>query len=93
MYEDCLGEDGWIQDLRQDSNFQKLSQDMPDETISWAVRQVASEDTIPQRERESIACEIARQELDLPEQDIETLRSYYTEGKKLIQKDRSKQSK
>lgn len=95
MYEDCLGEDGWTQDLRQDSNFQRLSQGAHDETIAWAIKQVASEDTIPQREREplSIACEVARQELDLPEQDIETLRSYYTEGKKLIQRTRSKQSK
>jgi hypothetical protein len=94
MYEDCLGEDGWIQDLRQDSTFQSLSQGVVDETITWAIKQVASEDNVPQREREplSIACEMSRQELDLPEQDIETLRSYYTEGKKLIQQDRNKQS-
>jgi hypothetical protein len=95
MYEDCLGEDGWTQDLHQDSTFQRLSQDVPDETIAWAIRHVASEDIIPQREREPllVACEMARQELALPEQDIETLRSYYTEGKKLIQQNRSKPSK
>ncbi len=95
MYDECLGEDGWIQDLYQDSTYQRLSQDVADEIITWAIRRVASGDTIPQREREplSIACEMARQELDLPDQDIETLRSYYTEGKKLIQQDRSKRSK
>lgn len=95
MYEDCLGEDSWIQDLRQDSTFQRLSHDITDETLAWAIRQVGSEDTKSQREREplSIACEMARQELDLPEQNIETLRSYYMEGKKLIQQNRSKQSK
>jgi hypothetical protein len=94
MYEDCLGEDGWIQDLHQDSNFQRLSQGVPDETIAWAIRRAASEDSVPQREREplSIACEIARQELGLPEQDIETLHTYYKEGKKLNQQKRSKRS-
>jgi len=95
MYEDCLGDDGWIQDLYQDANFQRLSQSVPDDTIAFAIKRVASEDIIPQREREplSIACEMARQELELPEQEIETLRSYYKEGKKLIQQNRTMRSK
>jgi hypothetical protein len=95
MYEECLGDEGWIEDLRQDSTFQKLSQGVPDEIVAWAIRRVASDETMPKREREplSIACEMARRELSLPPQDIETLRTYYTEGKKLIQQDRSKRSK
>lgn len=95
MYEDCLGDDGWTEDLRQDSTFQRLSLGVPDEIIAWAIKQVASEDTIPRREREplSIACIMACQELGLPKQEIETLRSYYTEGKTLIQQKRRKKTK
>jgi|ERR1041384_5444215 hypothetical protein len=94
MYEDCLGGDGWTEDLQQDSTFQKLSQGVPTEIIHYANRRVASNE-IPAREREplSIACEIAQQELGLPKQDVETLRSYYTAGRSQITQQRRSKRK
>lgn len=93
MYENCEGEAGWIEDLKQDSNYQLLSKEIPSEVIAWVVKRVASED-LPSREREplSIACEMARQELGQPEQSIETLRDYYGTGSKLLKKDRNQRS-
>ncbi len=91
MYEECDYAPGWMEDLKQDSTFKLLSINIPDKTvIEWAMKRVAS-DNISSREREerSIACEMARRELDLPEQDIETLRNYYLEGNKLLKKDRA----
>lgn len=92
VFDDCIGEAGWIEDLRKNSNFQKLSQGVSDEIIDWAIRRVASDETISKREREplSIACEMARKELNLPEQDIETLRSYHIKGRSLTKQNRAK---
>jgi hypothetical protein len=42
-----------------------------------------------QREPVSIACEMARRELGLPEQETETLRGYHQDGNKLLKRDRS----
>jgi hypothetical protein len=90
MFDRCEGEAGWLEDLNVDRNFRLLSSDVPGEIISWAVRRVASED-LPAREREplSVACEMARRELTLPEQNIETLRDYYGTGEKLRKKERN----
>jgi hypothetical protein len=94
MYEECEGEPGWIDDLKQSSNYRLLSKEVSDEVIAWAVKRVASEG-LPPREREplSIACEMARQELKLPEQSIETLRDYYASGENLLKQDRKQKGK
>ena len=91
MYDECDGEPGWIEDLKQDSSFQRLSVDVPKKTVTWAIKRIAS-DKMAARTREplSIACEMARQELDFPEQGLETLHRYYTTGNELIKKTRKK---
>lgn len=93
MYEDCEGEAGWIEDLQLDSTYQLLSRDVPDEILIWARKRVASDDmSAREREPRSIACEMARRELDLPEQSVETLREYYRDGAKLLRQERSQRS-
>lgn len=94
MFEECEGEAGWIADLKESSNYRLLSKEVPDEVIAWAVKRVASEE-LPAREREplSIACEIARRELKLPEQSTETLRDYDGTGEKLLRQDRKQKAK
>lgn len=89
VYDDCYGEAGWIEDLGQDVNFIKLSLGVPGEIISQIIKRVAN-DGLPPRDKESrsISCEVARWELGLDEQSIETLRDYYGKGKKLIQTSR-----
>ncbi len=94
MFEECEGEAGWIDDLKDSSNYRLLAKEVPDEVVAWAVKRVASED-LPAREREplSIACEMARRELKLPEQSTETLRDYYGTGEKLLRQDRKQKAK
>ena len=86
VYDLCEGDDSWVEDLKQDSTYQRLSENVPSASLTWAIRRVAT-DTLPKREKESlaIACEIGRQELELPKQKTETLRSYYKSGRKLLQ--------
>jgi hypothetical protein len=89
MFDDCEGEETWVEDLKQDSTFQLLEPAVDQDSIKWAIKRIASED-LPPRDREplSVACEIARRELDLPEQVIETLRNYYSEGIRAVKADR-----
>ena len=92
VFNECLEAHGWIPDLRQDRNFQLLSQDVSPEIIDWAIRQVASKHLPSKlREPQAIACEMARQELKLSKpEDIGTLQGYYRRGKELIKRERSK---
>jgi hypothetical protein len=94
VFDDCDGDDYWVPELRADATFKLLSPAVSEDSILWAIRRIGSED-LPPREREplSIACEIARMELDLPEQDIETLRNYYGDGFKAIRTDRKASGK
>jgi hypothetical protein len=81
----------WVQDLYSDKDFALLSAGVSEEAIKWAIRQIGGK--APPRDKEPIpiACEIARQELELPLQDIQTLNGYYLEGVKLLRDDRRKQ--
>jgi hypothetical protein len=92
MYEDCLEGPGWMEDLKTDSTFERLSVGVPEPVLVWAMKRVASDESGSERERQavSIALEMARQELALPELDIETLRNKYDEGNKLLKADRVK---
>lgn len=89
MYDLCEGDDSWVEDLKSSSNYQRLSVTVPSAILTWAIKRAAT-DTLPKREREplAIACEMARQELQLPKQKVETLRNYYGDGNKLLKQDR-----
>lgn len=93
MYEDCDQAPGWMEDLKDDSTFQRLSLGVPQSLVDWAMKRVAV-DGLPSREQEplSIACEMARRELDLPEQNVETLRNHYADGNRLIKAQRNQRS-
>jgi len=84
--------DEWVEDLLHDKDFTLLSKDVPDEGIKWAIRQIG-DDKVSPRDKEPvlIACEISRQELDFPFQEIQTLRGYYLSGLKLLRANRNKQ--
>ncbi|PWT73023.1 MAG: hypothetical protein C5B59_14375 [Bacteroidetes bacterium] len=90
MYEQCCFDAGWVEDLKQDELFKILSRNVPKHSITWAVRHIGDEN-LSAREKEpvSMACEMARQELDLPEQDVPTLRNYYQRGIKLLREKRT----
>lgn len=89
MFEECEHGPGWMVDLKNDPTFQRLSLDVPKEVIEFAMKRVAS-DGASDRERQplSVALEMARRELELQEQDIETLHKYYAEGSKLLKAER-----
>lgn len=91
MYERCDFDEGWSEDLKQDEQFQMLSGGTSSAVIAWAIRRIG-DDEISDREREplSLACEMARRELKLPEQEIETLRTYFADGGKLRKEERTK---
>jgi hypothetical protein len=94
MYERCDFDEGWTQDLFEDHQFRMLSANIPDAIITWAVRRIA-DDHLPTAEREPqlIACEVARQELDLPFQEVFTLRGYYRDGQNLLRASRASKKK
>jgi hypothetical protein len=89
MYDDCEGEAGWLEDLKASLNFQRLSVGVPKNVITWAYRRIAS-DGLTRREKEplSVALEMSRQELGLPEVGLETLHGYYSEGTTLLKQSR-----
>ena len=91
VYDRCDFLDDWADDLRHDEQFRLLSSEVSQEAITWAIRQIG-DDRISPRDRETVlvACEIARRELDLPFQEIQTLRGYYQEGTRLLRADRNK---
>jgi hypothetical protein len=77
VYDRCDFLDDWADYLREDEQFQLLSKDISKEAIAWAIRQIG-DDKITARDKElvPVACEIARRELDLPFQEIQTLNGY-----------------
>jgi hypothetical protein len=87
-YEECDFEAGWIEDLQQDSTYQLLSTDVPKNVIEHGIKRVASELSERELQPLSVALEMARLELVLKEQDIETLHKYYAEGIRLLKADR-----
>jgi hypothetical protein len=91
IYDRCDFLEEWADDLMHDAQFKLLSREVPQEAIAWAIRQIG-DDAVTARDKEPVplACEISRQELDLPLQDIQTLNSYYLEGAKLLRNDRRK---
>jgi hypothetical protein len=91
MYERCDFDEGWVEDLNQDEQFKLLSAGVLPAAIGWAIRRIG-DDSLETREKEEtlIACEVARQELDLPYQEIHTLRGYYLDGLKFLQAERKK---
>ena len=90
LQEECDFEAGWTEDLKQDSTYQLLSTNVPQTVIDHGVRRVASELSERELQPLSIALEMARFELDLKEQDIETLHKYYAEGVKLLKAERNR---
>ncbi|HMH44633.1 MAG TPA: hypothetical protein VK557_14175 [Pyrinomonadaceae bacterium] len=92
VYDRCDFLDDWADYLDYNKEFKLLSADVPPEAITWAIRQIG-DDKILARDKEPVpvACEIARRELDLPFQEIQTLNGYYLEGVKLLRDDRRKQ--
>lgn len=92
MYDDCMGDESWIEDLKLNPTFQQLRQGVPDEIIEWTIKRVANSEKVQETDREplSLSLEMARQELALPAQSIGTLRSYYSEGKKLLRQKTTK---
>lgn len=93
MYEDCEHDEGWIGDLKQNSNFIGLSVGIDEDTLTWSIRCVA-DDNLSDRDRQplSIALEMARRELRLTELDVETLRNKFEEGNKAIKAERAKKN-
>jgi hypothetical protein len=68
-----------------------LSTGVPPNAIKWAIRRIGDDElTARDKEETLIACEVARQELDLPHQEIQTLRGYYLAGLNLLRSDRQK---
>ena len=93
VYEECDHAPGWMEDLKTDSTFERLSVGVPKDALDWAMKRVASDEReSDSRERQavSIALEMARRELGLTELDIETLRNKNDEGNKLLKADRLK---
>lgn len=89
IFDDWDSDAGWIEDLRQNPTFQQLSSGVSEKILRWAIRRIASENmTGREREPLSVALEMTRQELGLPEVELETLHGYYTEGTKLLKKAR-----
>jgi hypothetical protein len=89
---DSGGLEGWTDDLRDSGDYTLLKTGIPQSILSRAIRRVADA-KLSKRDREplSIACDLARQELDLPSQKPQTLRVYYTKGSALLKKLRSQQ--
>lgn len=92
VYEACDGADGWTEDLEDSADFQLLRTGIPQKPLNGAISRAAiTKGKGREGEPVSIACEMARQELDLPAQKPQTLRTYYTKGLSLLKKDRNRQ--
>jgi hypothetical protein len=92
VFRACDGAEGWTEDLEDSADFQLLRTDIPKKPLKKAIDRVAiTKGKGREGEPVSIACEMARQELDLPVQKSQTLRTYYTKGLSLLKKDRNRQ--
>jgi hypothetical protein len=93
-YLECDEAPGWISDLKEDPNFNKLSAGIAQDALNRAIRR-AADDSLSDRERQplSIALDMARFELELSELDIETLGNKYDVGNKLLKAARAERSK
>lgn len=92
VYAACDGAEGWTEDLEENVDFQLLKTGIPKKPMNGAIKRVAiTKGKGREGEPVSIACEMARQELDLPVQKPQTLRTYYTKGLGLLKKDRNRQ--
>jgi hypothetical protein len=94
MYEECDHAPGWMEDLKSDSTFERLSVGVSQVVLNWAMKRVASDESATDRQRQalSVALEMARQELDLTELDIETLRNKNDDGNRLLKAHRLKRN-
>jgi hypothetical protein len=92
-YDNSDGDEDWSTDLQESKDYQLLITGVPKATINLAIRRVG-DTNLSKREREplSIACEMARRELDLPLQKTQTLRAYYSKGQNLKKKVRSRKN-
>jgi hypothetical protein len=90
VHAEYSGASGWTEYLDENSDFQMLRTGVSKPVLNWAIKR-AADDGLSKREREplSIACEMARQELNLDKQELQTLRNYYTKGAGLLKQDRS----
>lgn len=93
-YLECDEAPGWISDLKEDPNFNKLSAGVAQGALDRAIRRTA-DDNLSDRERQplSIALDMARFELELSELDIETLGNKYDAGNKILKAARAERSK
>jgi hypothetical protein len=85
-YDMAGGADDWRDDLVDNNDYQLLKTGVPATALEWTLRRVAED--IPKRDREplSLACEMARREMNLDPQQPQTLRTYYTKALKLLKK-------
>jgi hypothetical protein len=92
-YDNSDGDEDWTTYLQESNDYQLLKTGVPKATIKLAIRRIG-DTNLSKREKEplSIACETACRELDLPLQKTQTLRAYYSKGKNLKKKVRSRKN-
>jgi len=90
VFSECLEDEGWITDLKADRTYLALSQGIPEKALKWAITRTADGNASEaEREPQAIACEMARQELNLTFIEMPTQQEKYRAGKALIRKSRS----
>jgi len=86
VYDQADGAFGWRNDLQSDGDYQLLKAAAPKKPLDWALKRVAAGGEKRDRQPLALACEMARQELNLDPQQPQTLRTYYLKGKALLKK-------